>query len=509
MGVQAKAGAIYDVRASAWSIARLGERLRIGHRRAFSVGVLAAMGGAMVLAAVRPLWFDEIFTWQIATRPSVGELIAALGPMDPSPPLHYLLVRGAHALFGTSPFATRLPQLLSFLITLIVLHRLVVPIAGPLFALVVVGALLLTPALDLAAEARPYALLLACSATSLLAWREVASGRRRRLGIAGLLASLTAALYAHFYGFLLFVPIAAGEAVRTWTRQRFDLAVWAVLALAGVLALPLLPLVQRCLAVRATFWAAPTLSGLGLSLRIFRELALVTLVATVLGLIARYGSRGLEAAPEPPLPAAPAHEVAAATVLAFLPLIGFLIAMLATNAYDGRYVLPSLLGALLLLAHGSRWLRHRRTEVATFLLVAVCLLASAHALLGIRRAFVEPPLTVPLPLPDHGPRLVVVANPFAFVQTVQAAPETMDRVVYLIDGLSRADDPRSSPDISVLGLSALLPLHVEDLEAFIAAHDRFWVFDETGRLGARLRSTDSARSDALAAEPGRLQLWAR
>ena len=506
---QVKAGVIREREASAWWIARLAKRLRIGHRRAFAVGVLAGMAGAMALAATRPLWFDEVFTWQIATRPSVGDLIAALGPMDPSPPLHYLLVRGSHAIFGASPFATRLPALLSFLVTLVVLHRLVVPITGPLFALVAVGALLLTPAFRFAAEARPYALLLACSATSLLAWRAIASGRRRRLGIAGLSASLTAALYAHFYGFLLFVPIAAGEAVRTWTRRRFDLAVWAALTLAGVLALPLLPLVQRCLAVRATFWAAPTLARLGLSLGMFRHLALVALLAAVLGIIARCGSRGVEAAPEPPPPAAPAHEVAGAAVLACLPLIGFLIARLATNAYDGRYVLPALLGALLLLAHGSRWLRHRRAEIATVLLVAVCLFASAHVLRSIRRAFVEPPLTVPLPLPDHGPKWVVVANPFAFVQTVQAAPETMDRLVYLIDGLSRADAPRSSPDISVLGLSGILPLHVQDLEAFLAAQDRFWLFDETGGLEARLRSTDGARGGALAAEPDRLQLWTR
>jgi Dolichyl-phosphate-mannose-protein mannosyltransferase len=509
VGDHAEASAGHDLRASAWSIARLGELLRSRHRLAFWVGVLPAMGCAAVIAASRPLWFDEVFTWQIATRSNVRELIEALGPMDPNPPLHYLLVRGAHALFGTGQLATRLPALLSFLVTLIVLHRLVVPLAGPLFALVVVAALLLTPAFDFAAEARPYAFLLACSATSLLAWREVTSGGRRRLGIAGLLVSLTAALYVHFYAFLLFVPIAAGEAVRTWTRRRLDLAVWVVLAVAGGLALPLLPLVQACLAVRTTFWAAPTLVRLGLSLPLFASLALVAVMATLLALIARYLSSGLEAAPEQPPPAAPAHVVAAAAGLASLPLIGFLVARLLTNAYDGRYVLPALLGVLLLFAHGSRLLRHRRTEVATILLAAVCLLAGVHLTLHARRALIEPLPTVPLPLPDHGPQFVVVADAFEFVQTVHAAPDTRDRLVYLIDGLSHPDYPRSSPDISVLGLSALLPLHVEDYDAFVAAHDRFWVFDETGRWGARLRAEGTNSGLALAAEPGGLQLWTR
>ena len=509
MDNHAEAAAGQDLCASVWSIARLGGFLRTRHRRAFWLGVVAAMGGAVVIAASRPLWFDEIFTWQIATRPNVRELIAALGPMDPSPPLHYLFVRGAHALFGTGQLATRLPALVSFLVTLVVLHWLVLPLAGPLFALVVVAALPLTPALDFAAEARPYAFLLACSATSLFAWREVTSGGRRRFGIAGLLASLTAALYAHFYAFLLFVPIAAGEAVRTWTRRRLDFAVWVALVVAGGLALPLLPLARACLAVRATFWATPSLVRLGLGLQLFASLALVALIAALLGLIARYLSSDLEASSDQPPPAAPAHEVAAAVGLASLPLIAFPVARLVTNAYDGRYVLPSLLGVLLLFAHGSRLLRHRRTEVATVLLAAVCLLASAHAVLHARRALIEPLSTVPLPLPDHGPRFVVVADAFEFVQTVHGAPETRDRLVYLIDGLSHPDHPRSSPEVSVLGLSTLLPLHVEDYEVFVATHDRFWVFDETGQWGTRLRATGANSGHDLAAEMGRLQLWTR
>ena len=466
------------------------------------------MGCAAVIAASRPLWFDEIFTWQIATRPNVRALIEALGPMDPSPPLHYLLVRGAHALFGTGQLATRLPALLAFLVTLVVLHRLVVPLAGPLFALVVVAALPLTPALHYAAEARPYTFLLACSATSLLAWREVTSGGRRRLGIAGLLVSLTAALYAHFYAFLLFVPIVAGEAVRTWTRRRLDLAVWVVLAVAGGLALPLLPLVHACLAVRTTFWAAPTLARLGLSFGPVAPLALVAVIATLLGLIARYLSNGSEAAPEQPPPAAPAHEVAAAAGLASLPLVGFLVARLVTNAYDGRYVLPSLLGVLLLLAHGSRLLRHRRTEVSDG--PSRGRLSACQRAFGRARAPGLDRATPHGPTAAAGPRTQVRGGRGRVRVRADRAPSTRNQgSARLPDRRSLAPDAGSSPEISVLGLSALLPLHVEDYQAFVATHDRFWVFDETGRWGAHLRAQGTNSGYALAAEPGGLQLWTR
>jgi len=507
VGVQVEASAGRNLRASTWSIARLGELLRARHRSVCWVVAVAATACAAVIAANRTLWFDEIFTWQIATRPSVRELVAALGPMDPSPPLHYLLVRGAHALFGTGELATRLPALLSFLVTLVVLHRLAAPLAGPLFALVVAAALPLTPAWYYAVEARPYAFLLACSATSLLAWRALASGAHRRVGFAGLLVSLTAALYAHFYAFLLFVPIAAGEAVRTWTRRRLDLGVWIVLAAAAGLALPLVPLVERCMAVRPTFWATPTLIRLGLALELFASVVLVALMAAVLGLLARYFPSDAEAADDPPPAAAPAHEIAAAAALAALPLIAFVVARVATNAYDGRYVLPALLGALLLLAHASRWLRHRRTAVATVLLAAVCLLAGVRAAVDARRALTESFPTVPLP--DHGPSLVAVANAFAFVETVHATPDARERLVLLMDGLSQPDHPRTSPEISVLGLSALLALHAEDSAAFVAAHDRFWVFDDTGQWAALLHARDTERSHTVTVEPGGLQLWAR
>ncbi|MDX2168299.1 MAG: glycosyltransferase family 39 protein, partial [Deltaproteobacteria bacterium] len=282
------------------ALARLAERLARRPHRACCIGIGLAMGGALAIAAVRPLWFDEIFTWEIATRPSLGALLAALGPMDPSPPLHYLLVRAAHALAGTGQVATRLPALVAFLLTLIMLYRLALPLAGPLFALAVVAALPLTPALDYAAEARPYMLLMACAAAALLAWREATAGAHRRAGLCALLLALAAALYAHFYGFLLFVPIAVGEAVRGWRSRRIDLAIWGVMALAAALALPLLPLARQCLALRPTFWATPTPRRLVWALTLFASVGLVAVLAALLAFGAAWrGRRGVAAPPRP------------------------------------------------------------------------------------------------------------------------------------------------------------------------------------------------------------------
>ncbi len=222
------------------------------------LGALVVALAAAAIASARPLWFDEIFTYHIAAQPTVGALIDVLGPMDPNPPLHYLLVRAAHGPLGASALTTRLPALLAYLATSALVFALVAPRAGPVVALAAVACLPLTKAFDHAYEARPYSLVLACAAAALLGWQAAAAGRWRRAGLFGLFASLAIAAHAHFYAFLVVVPIAVGEAVRTVTRRRLDLPVWTAMAAAGVVALPLLPLLRECLAARAHFWAAPS-----------------------------------------------------------------------------------------------------------------------------------------------------------------------------------------------------------------------------------------------------------
>src|SRR5438046_272158 len=53
----------------------------------------------LTTAALKPFWYDELFTWVIATRSSLAEMLRALQQgWDLQPPLYYLLVRAGRAL---------------------------------------------------------------------------------------------------------------------------------------------------------------------------------------------------------------------------------------------------------------------------------------------------------------------------------------------------------------------------------------------------------------------------
>jgi hypothetical protein len=67
---------------------------------------VVALGYALLefARAVRPLWFDELFTFQIARLPDLGRIFRAI-PADGNPPLYYLLARLSFRLLGETTFS--------------------------------------------------------------------------------------------------------------------------------------------------------------------------------------------------------------------------------------------------------------------------------------------------------------------------------------------------------------------------------------------------------------------
>src|SRR5262245_61016510 len=63
-------------------------------------------------AALKPFWYDELFTRVIAARSSIAELLRTLRlGWDLQPPLYYLLVRASHTLAG-SELGLRMPSVI-------------------------------------------------------------------------------------------------------------------------------------------------------------------------------------------------------------------------------------------------------------------------------------------------------------------------------------------------------------------------------------------------------------
>ena len=186
-------------------------------------------------AAYKPLWFDEIVTWQVARLPTLRAIWAALHEgVDQETPLTHLAVRCSHALFGIGLLATRLPALIGFWTMLLALYAFLKRRVPAQYALIGMTLPMLTFAWQYSFEARAYGVMLGCAAVALLAWQNVADGRIRRPSLAAIAIALIVGVGSHPFCALIAIPLGLGEAMRTVERKRLDWGVWLAIA-AGAL----------------------------------------------------------------------------------------------------------------------------------------------------------------------------------------------------------------------------------------------------------------------------------
>src|SRR5690242_19401957 len=80
---------------------------------------------ALYPVARRPLWYDELFTYYVATSRSMSEFLARLLHVDLNPPLSYLFVRISILLFGDSALSVRVPSIIAFFTASITVYVIV------------------------------------------------------------------------------------------------------------------------------------------------------------------------------------------------------------------------------------------------------------------------------------------------------------------------------------------------------------------------------------------------
>ena len=450
----------------------------------FTVGMLVGTVGRDVR---RPLWHDEIFTLYVASASATAGLWNVLSTgVDLNPPLYYLCVRIAAAVVGYGSLATRLPSTLGFLVACLALYVFMRRRVHPWFAIVAALSMALTSAVVYAYEGRPYGLLLGLSAVALTAWQW----RSERRGPAPLILcalALAAAVFTHFYAVLMVVPLAAGEATRVFHRRRIDWAMWMVLGLGiGVPLLMLRPLVRAARQFAATFWSGPTTEKL---MAFYRELPeplallLIIAVACIAISVVLWPGNANDTL-TPPRDASGRtgfrpDEAVATVVMAFLPVVGFLVA-LKTGAFHGRYVIQAVLALSIFVGWGFSVLISSRRQAA--ILLATLFVAfggrTAAGALGI--------VTGPAdPLQDAQPLLskmtndvpLVASHVLDYLPLAHYADEGLRaRLRYLLEP---PPDPRlglKTADRAMRLLSDLAPLRVEDLDAFVNTHEHFYIY---------------------------------
>jgi len=459
------------------------------HRVAILGVVLVSLAAlAMTVARNKPFWHDEIFTIMVSGLPFATMYRAAADGIDLAPPLNTALTRVVHLAGGIGPVTTRLTPMAGFFAAACFLFLIVRRRAGTLPALT---AALLPAALQswpFAYEARGYALSMACFAAALYGWFEAAAGRRVGVNLAILTVSLAAGLWTHYYFVLAFMPIVIGEIVRQAAQRRLDVRPWIAMLCAGLMALPLWPLVRAASAQRTTFWARPD-AGSPLLTRIqalYRywfetpEHQLIEIVANVVvtlvvielayRVVWRDWPRRL-----------PSHEVAALGICFLLPVAGLLLGDYL-GVFTERYLIFTTVGVVLALVLGLWWLAPP-SGLAEIAAVAGVIAATVH--LGSRIVTdperpLNPIQSRPL-LADWLSRSsdpIVITGSVHYLEIWYYIPQVSQaRLLYLADpeGEMRAN----GADTVTRGYSALArwtPLPVIPLDEFVAAHPRFWTY---------------------------------
>ena len=127
----------------------------------------------------RFVWFDEIFTLDIARASSLSQLWRMSLKFDSNPTPVYLLSRLSMAIFGVNPLGLRLPSILEFFAGSLAMFFYMRRKVGTRYAAVAVLTLWASGTFFYAIEARPYALMFMCFSFLLLSWDGAVTDRTR------------------------------------------------------------------------------------------------------------------------------------------------------------------------------------------------------------------------------------------------------------------------------------------------------------------------------------------
>lgn len=468
----------------------------------------------VIRARAKPFWHDEIYTILHADLPGLGVMwAAALDGFDLSPPFNTLLTRAVHAVAGTGPIATRVPPLAGYLVMTAVVFHLIRTRANAAAALA--GALLpaFTAAYRYSYEARGYGVMVGLFALALYGWSEAARRPQRAPHLVLLAVTLGASVWNHYYGALAFVPIAAGEAVRTVQRRRIDGAVVGAIAAGVVLALPLYPLAAAAGTQSQAFWAPATLSELGGIYRFLlnalteRPMLIGGALAAVLCVVLRRPAR------DRVVRRIPAYEVAAGIASLLIPVIGVVLGLLVTGVFAPRYAMTFVVG-LSLVCPLLVWQRQTRGAAAE---IVLCGFLAASFAYSIWPSLLTPPelrdpfLTRPVlsTAVSTGAPPIVVSSSLQFLQYWYYTPDALKgRLRYLADPEEARKYQRfDTIDRGYLALRRWTAVPIDLYDEHVAGARELRVYESgSGWLLRRLAEAGAARTETASAPGERLYI---
>lgn len=442
-----------------------------------AVLLIADISGVMAaIAAQRPFWFDEFFTYYVSRLESMSAVWDALRHgADLNPPLFYVATRFWHSLFGVSELTTRLPAILGFVTMQVGIYIFVARFGSRLAGMAAMAFPLVTGAFYYSYEARAYGMELGLVMLAAVAWQSAAGGHRRTLALPALCLCLAGALLSHCYSVLAVSSFGIAECVRSVRRRRVD---WPMIFALGIPCLAVLTYLPLLSAVQADPFDNVVFRA---TIRASLEMILAPAWWPILFvlIVASLPTGNPTSGGETHRPTPEEFVLLAGFVAA--PVFGWLLASGYTKIFMERYGLAAILGlsALLgiLVTAVARRSRPRAVAVLCILLVSFLW----RPVDAVARSVVGDPIQPPreFSLTSLDPKLpIVMANGFLFLERSHyEAPELVRRFYFLLDkqaalritgtyGFAQLEDYR--PWFPIRGQFA-------NYREFLAAQESFYV----------------------------------
>lgn len=431
----------------------------------------------------RALWFDEIFTYYVASQDSLAALLSALlSGMDNQPPFDAILRHLSMRLFGAGELAFRLPSMLSIYLTFLLLVWLGVRIHSDLAGMLAGTLLFLGDGYTYLMEGRPYPVIIALTALCCVFWRLLANRDYKPPYLWALLGfALGAAITSHYYTIALAAAVGFAS-IAACLRQRRILPGIGVMALvlAGF-AFWVLPYAMAAKsAMGNSFWApAPSIPSVArVALAQFSSYGFW--LVTILGIAALVFPRTSR---EDRL-RVDFTEVVLLVSIMLAPFLHYLLANFYTNAYVSRYsifilVAGSILVGAFLAKQMSDSLQLR------FALALCCILLVFFQLRYMKALITEVHFVrgVVAEIAKDGNGDIVVPTPKDYLQLFHYAdPETRKRLVFLYNDpeeMRKFKSTTISKGLRLLGQH--IPLVVKDYQPYIQNHNQIVVIKPRDR----------------------------
>jgi len=472
--------------------------------------VPAAISAALFVACAiispkKPIWFDEVISWTIASDPSISHMVRALAHgADGIPPTYYLVAQFWRSVFGNSPLSLRMLSPVGLGVGVFsayaALRRVFTASATGLSVVLV----FCVPWIILfqSSELRPYGMFMGLSGLAL--WLYTQSLGSKQV-LVGLVACHAVLVLCHPFGIIY--SAAMWLALLAWGARTKRLPSAALMATAaGCLAILLwiVPFVRLAEMAKPKLWiAVPSLQDLLASYAFGMRAALaITAIVLLAGrMLAAKREGGVSRAerkrlltcaafliPGTLLPllsggiasCAPVLVLAALGILALstadqpgttsslpllyvavallsVPPVAFAISHLSAPVFLGRYLLPSRYGVAVLIAgavQNVRW-AHVLTSARLRGFVWATIVPIAVALPSVRSVLLSP-TEVPLfgtsrrAVEALAPpiRPVVVEDPLAFLPLTADNRQPAHEYYFLLDRSAALTTPTAHPMVN-------------------------------------------------------------